>query len=145
MPGIFAAGDVAQAMDVVRKQTWVNAIWPVAAEQGYVAGANMAGRQVSYQGSLGRNVMRVFNMDVLTGGIINPSMDSGYSILSHIDQGRKTYRKVVLNGDIPVGLAMIGGIEQGGVILALIQRQQPLSVNPELLLEPCFNFATLMT
>jgi NAD(P)H-nitrite reductase large subunit len=69
-PGVYAAGDVAEAMDVVRKRSWVNAIWPVAVEQGRIAGANMAGRPVKYRGSLGRNVIRVFGMDVLSGGIL---------------------------------------------------------------------------
>jgi len=75
--GVFAAGDVAQAMDVARKRSWVNAIWPVAVEQGRLAGANMAGRPVSYRGSLGRNVMRIFGLDVMSGGIVTPPENNG--------------------------------------------------------------------
>ena len=72
IPGIYAAGDVAESMDIARRQRWVNALWPVAAEQGRIAGMNMAGRRVSYKGSLGRNIIRIFGMDVLSAGLINP-------------------------------------------------------------------------
>ncbi len=143
--GVFAAGDVAQALDVVRKETWVNAIWPVAAEQGRIAGANMAGRPVSFRGSVGRNVLRVFGLDVLSGGIVNPSVQDGYETFIRFDPFRRVYRKLVLLEGNLVGLAMVGAIEQGGVILSLIQRQVPLTIDPELLLEDSFNFATLQS
>jgi nitrite reductase (NADH) large subunit len=144
VPGIYAAGDVAQAMDAVRNRTWVNAIWPVAVEQGRVAGANIAGRPVSFRGSVGRNVMRIFGRDVMSCGMANPSADEGYRILTRFDPIRGTYRKLTLRGDTLMGLVMVGSIDQGGVILSLIQRRLPLMVEPELLLEPSFNFATLL-
>ncbi len=45
--GIFAAGDVAESVDIARKTRWVNAIWPEAVTQGCIAGTNITGRQVS--------------------------------------------------------------------------------------------------
>ncbi len=143
--GVFAAGDVAQAMDLVRNESWVNAIWPVAVEQGGVAGANMAGRLVPFRGSVGRNVLRVFGLDVLSGGIVNPPLQNGYDTLVRLDPVRRIYRKIILRDGNLVGLAMVGAVEQGGVILSLIQRQVALAINPELLLEPSFNYATLQS
>ena len=75
--GVYAAGDVAESFDVARRRQWVNAIWPVAAEQGRVAGMNMAGRPVAYPGSLGRNVIRIFDLDVMTAGLVNPPDERG--------------------------------------------------------------------
>jgi nitrite reductase (NADH) large subunit len=143
-PGVFAAGDAAQAMDVVRGRTWVNAIQPVAVEHGRLAGANMAGRNVRYQGSIGRNVMRVFGLDVMTGGLVNPAPEDGCAVLTRFDGRRKLYRSLTLRGDVPVGMVMIGAVEQGGVILSLIGRGRSLSINPESLLAPDFNFGALM-
>lgn len=143
--GVFAAGDVAQAMDLVRRETWVNAIWPVAVEHGRVAGANMAGRPVFLRGSIGRNVLRVFGLDVLSGGVVNPDPHDGHEIVSGLDPVRRLYRKLVLKDGCLVGMAMVGAIEQGGVILSLIQRQIPLTVDPEQLLDQSFNFGTLMS
>ena len=144
VPGVYAAGDVAQAMDVAWKQSRVNAIWPVAVQQGRIAGANMAGRPVTLTGSIGRNVIRVFGRDVLAGGLLEVPFAGGYTEIKRMDTSGKIYRRLILQGDIPVGLVMVGEVEQGGVILSLIQRQSSLAVDPELLLEPSFNVATLL-
>jgi nitrite reductase (NADH) large subunit len=143
-PDVYAAGDVAETNDVVRRQPWVNAIWPVAVEQGRLAGTNMAGRKVKYGGSMGRNVMRVFDLDVLTGGLVNPPEDNGYTTYIRHDPARKVFRRLVFRDDTPVGVAMVGKIENGGIVLSLIQRQLPLSIDPQRLLEPSFNYGQLM-
>jgi nitrite reductase (NADH) large subunit len=105
---------------------------------------NMAGRKAVYAGSMGRNVIRVFGLDVLTGGMVNPVDERNYRIVSDFDRTRKFYRKIVLLEDRPVGLAMVGGIEQGGILLAMMQQGRSLSVNPENLLSPRFNYRLLM-
>ncbi|NLI80144.1 MAG: NAD(P)/FAD-dependent oxidoreductase [Deltaproteobacteria bacterium] len=142
VPGIFAAGDVAEHYDVARKSRWVNAIWPVAVEQGRVAGMNMAGRDVSYKGSLSRNVIRIFDLDVLTGGLVNPPDDS-YLVLTRMDPRRRTYRKLVFRDGRLVGLVMVNEIEQGGVLLSLIHGGHTLPIEGEAVLEPSFNVARL--
>jgi nitrite reductase (NADH) large subunit len=38
LKGVFAAGDVAQCIDIAREKPWVNAIWPEAVTQGRTAG-----------------------------------------------------------------------------------------------------------
>ena len=144
LEGVYAAGDVAQAHDLVRGQPWVNAIWPVAAEQGMIAGANLAGRPVVYRGSLGRNVIRIFTLDLMTAGLVNPPRQDDYQVLTHRDPRRGTYRRLVLHRQRLVGMVLLGRVEQGGVLLALIQRGLPLEVDPQRLLEPTFNFASLL-
>ena len=142
--GVFAAGDVAQCTDIARGRPWVNAIWPEAAEQGRTAGMNMAGRTAAYPGSLGRNVMRVFDMDVMTLGLVNPPDDGSTTVLTSEDPRRRIYRKLVMRGDVPVGAMLINAIEQGGVLLGLIRSRRPLETPPERLLAPSFNFRQLM-
>ncbi|RJP64322.1 MAG: NAD(P)/FAD-dependent oxidoreductase [Candidatus Abyssobacteria bacterium SURF_17] len=141
--GIYAAGDVAESIDRARKQRWVNALWPVAVEQGRIAGMNMAGRRVSYKGSLSRNVMRVFDTDILTAGIVNPPKEDEYHVISHCDRRRGTYRKLVFRDDVLVGVVMVNSVEQGGVLVALINDGTPISREKELLLHPSFNYAKL--
>lgn len=99
---VFAAGDVAEQMDIARKTPWVNAIWPEAASQGIVAGMNMAGRSVNYRGSLSRNVIRIFGLDVMTCGIVKPP-ESGYETRIFMEPRRNTYRKLVFRGERLVG------------------------------------------
>jgi nitrite reductase (NADH) large subunit len=144
VPGIFAAGDVAESFDIARKTRWVNAIWPEAVQQGRIAGMNMAGRGVSYKGSLSRNVIRVFGLDVMTAGWVNPPENGGYDVLRHTDPRAGTYRKLVFEGDRLVGMTLVNGIEQGGVLMNLIQGQQPVRKPRETLLGRSFNFGQLL-
>ena len=143
-PGVFAAGDVAECIDIARKTPWVNAIWPEAVAQGRIAGMNMAGRRTAYKGSLSRNVIRIFGMDVMTAGLITPPEAEGFDILKVADSRAKTYRKLVFRGDRLVGIVMVNAIEQGGVLMALIQSETPIKLPREALLKPSFNFKQLM-
>ncbi len=126
VPGIFAAGDVAQTHDIVRRRPWINAIWPEAATQGWVAGLNMAGRNVSYLGSLGRNVIRMFDLDIMTAGIVRPEDEHDAQIIDFLDERTPMYRKFVLKDGRLIGFTMIHRIENGGRLVSLIQRGLPL-------------------
>jgi NAD(P)H-nitrite reductase large subunit len=144
VPGVFAAGDVAEWIDVARNTRWVNAIWPEAVTQGRIAGMNMAGRAVAYQGSLSRNVIRIFGLDVMAGGLVKPPTDPRYTIVSSMDRKRNTYRKLVFDEERLVGMVMVNSVEQGGVLLSLMHSQTPVTVPHETLLQPSFNFRQLM-
>ena len=144
-PGVYAAGDVAQAWDLVHRSTWVNAIWPVAAEQGRLAGMNMAGRKTAYAGGMGRNVMRVFDLDVMTGGMVNPPTDPGFQVISRLGYDQTSYARLVLKENRLVGMALVGDVEQGGVLLSLIKNQADLPMDPADLLEPGFNYGSLIS
>lgn len=143
VPGIYAAGDVAESVDIARKTRWVNAIWPEAVAQGRIAGMNMAGRRVVYKGSLSRNVIRIFGLDVMTAGLVNPPGDDHYEILSAVDSRRGTYRKLVFAEDRLVGMTLVNGIEQGGMLVALMQAGAPVRMPREQMLAPGFNFRRL--
>jgi nitrite reductase (NADH) large subunit len=140
---VYAAGDVAEHFDLARGERWVNAIWPVAVEMGRIAGMNMAGRPVSFRGSLSRNVIRIFDRDVLTAGLVNPPATSEYEVLAFHDPGRQTYRKLVFRRQYLVGAALVGRVEQGGVLMNAIAGRVPVDKDRERLLDPGFNFASL--
>ncbi len=142
--GVFAAGDVAECLDMIRKERWINAIWPEAAMQGRTAGMNMAGRNIRYGGSTSRNVMRIFDLDLMTLGVPDPDPGPQYHVLTHHDFRNNRYRKLVFRENILVGSVLLGDIEQGGLLLALIQNQTPLEIPKKRLLEPGFNFRQLM-
>ena len=144
VPGIFAAGDAAEFVDIARKTRWVNAIWPEAVLQGRAAGLNMAGRPVALKGSLSRNVIRIFDMDIMTGGWVDPPESAGFEMITRIDRRRNTYRKLVLDGNRLVGMVMVNHIEQGGVLISLIQRGTPVQVSGRTLSTPGFNYRQLL-
>ena len=141
---IYAAGDVAELIDLARGRRWVNALWPEAASQGRVAGYNMAGRQVAYPGSLSRNVMRVFELDVLTLGDVNPEDPSGHEIVQYGGPTSNIYRRLVIKENRLVGAVLINEIEQGGILRALIQNRVPLRLPATKMVRRGFNFGQLL-
>lgn len=142
--GIYAAGDVAEGTDIARNTRWVNAIWPEAADQGRIAGMNMAGRPITYPGSLSRNVIRIFDMDVMSAGVAAPTEDSVYEVVQRYDPKRNQYRKLVFQGDRLAGFVLVNGIEQGGVMVSLIKSRTQVAVHKERLLSSSFNWSTLL-
>jgi nitrite reductase (NADH) large subunit len=167
-PGIFAAGDVAEYVDIARKTRWVNAIWPEAVNQGRLAGMNMAGRKVAYKGSLSRNVIRIFDVDVMTCGIVNPPMapdyevisqinphkklirclsgisESDYEVINQINPRKSLYQKLVFKNDILVGMVLVNKVDQGGLFAALIQSETPIRIPKEAMLNPGFNYKQIL-
>ncbi len=142
--GIFAAGDVAECVDVSRQTQWVNAIWPEAVTQGRLAGSNMAGRPVSYRGSLSRNVLRILKLDVMTMGLVNPPESPEYEAIATLNSRSRTYRKLVFRENKLCGAVLVNAIEQGGILMGLIQNEIPINVPQKVLLQPSFNFKQLM-
>lgn len=142
--GIYAAGDVAQVVDVVGGQHRLVPIWTEAVAQGRVAGMNMAGRKKAYEGVMARNVIRFEGLDLLSGGIIDPSGMKDARVVQWEDARNSTYRRYVLRDDRLVGAIMVNNIEQGGVVLSLIKKGTPLPNAEKLLQDPSFNFSKLL-
>jgi NAD(P)H-nitrite reductase large subunit len=142
--GIYAAGDVAESIDIARKTRWVNAIWPEAAAQGRIAGMNMAGRPVKYRGSLSRNVIRIFDLDVMTAGWVNVPDGPRFTVLSDWNRRQNTYRRLVFEEDRLIGMTLINRIETGGILTAMIQNEIPIRGSREKLLEPHLSIKSLM-
>lgn len=144
VPNIYAAGDAAETFDIARQTRWVNAIWPEAAMQGRIAGFNMAGRKVACPGSLGRNVMRIYGLDVMTMGLANPENTDDLEIIQAGDEKTGAYRRLVLRGDILVGAVLINQIEQGGMLRAMIENRVPVRIPGKYLMSLDFNYSRLL-
>ncbi len=143
IPEIYAAGDVAETTDVVTGEKAVNAIWPCAAEQGRIAGANMAGQARTYVGSMRMNSAEFFGLPLISIGVTKPPSDE-YQVLSRRQETRNTYRKVVLKQNKIVGLVMVGEIENAGVYRALIQKKADISSVKDRLLDRNFGYPDIL-
>ena len=109
VPNIYSAGDVAQAFDTIHGENYVNALWPLAAQQGWVAGSNMAKADALYPGWFGMNSLQVFGLPVITMGLVTAEADdAGLEILRFLDEEREIYRKLVLRDGRLVGCAAVG-------------------------------------
>ncbi len=122
----YAAGDVAQGYDITTEKKEVNALWPIAVEQGRIAGLNMAGVDTAYIGSIGMNSIEFFDVPVISIGIIKPKDTSLKEIILK-DEAKSSYRKVVLKDDIIVGAILLGNVENAGIYLKLMKERINIS------------------
>jgi NAD(P)H-nitrite reductase large subunit len=104
-PDIFAAGDAAQGPVLKGDFRQVHAIQPTATDHGRIAGANMAGKSVVYDGSLAMNLLDV-------GGIHCVSLGAwegdGLEAHASLEPFRPMYRKLVWEGDVLAGAILVG-------------------------------------
>ena len=121
VPGIYAAGDVAEAYDRTRGGARINAMWPNAIAQGRVAGLNMAGHGEAYDGSLSLNIGSFAGLPVAAVGISRPRGGS-YEERLLCDDGER-YRKVVLHEGTIVGAMLTGDVQPAGTLVSLVGRR----------------------
>ena len=123
---IYAAGDVAETMDMLSGEYDVTPIWPNAHQQGLTAGKNMAGAGVEYPGSLSMNSVAYFGLPTASVGIVNQPEDGSYDIFAEIDQASSIYRKLVFRGDRLVGYVLVGNIDHAGLYSGFVRFQVPV-------------------
>ena len=102
---VYAAGDVAEGRDLVTGEAAVHAIEPTAMEHGRVVGANMAGVDVAYRGSLLMNIVEVCHLDLASFGAWD---DPGAEVFAAVRPERSAYRKLLWRGDRVVGAMIVG-------------------------------------
>jgi NADPH-dependent 2,4-dienoyl-CoA reductase/sulfur reductase-like enzyme len=106
LPGVFAAGDVAHA-PIWGGTSGVLALWPVAVAQGRVAGANLAGAGIEYEGGPSANVTEMFGLTVASLGRVEEGPGDEVVVLRGLPGVE--YLKLVLSGDTPAGAVYLGG------------------------------------
>jgi NAD(P)H-nitrite reductase large subunit len=119
VPGVYAAGDCAEAFDKVSGQTIVSAIQPNAAEQARVAALNMAGQDATLQGVTQINVL-----DTL--GLISTSFGNWQGVeggehAELTDQTAGRHLSLQFKDDIMVGCNSVGWTEHVGVMRGLVE------------------------
>ncbi len=127
-PGVYAAGDCAQARDILGGSTTPHYIQPAAVDQGRVAGAAMAGEEVRYPGSLSMNNLSLMGLDVVAVG----DARSEEGTLSEIRGHGPSYRRLVIREGRLVGAVFLGPSSEVfatpavGMAKGLIQSQAEL-------------------
>ena len=129
VPGIYAAGDCAEAFDKVSGQTIVSAIQPNAAEQARVAALNMAHRGPTPLAEL-KGVTQINVLDTL--GMISASFGKwdGVPGGEHVELTDRDAGKLLslqFSGNQLVGCNSVGWTEHVGVMRGLVEGQVKLS------------------
>ena len=125
VPGIFAAGDCAEAFDKVTGKTIVSAIQPNAAEQARVAGMNMVAcsRGKAMQAEL-KGVTQINVLDTL--GLISTSFGDwqgqpGGEHVELTDLKKGKHLSLQFKDDVLVGCNSVGWTEHVGVMRGLVE------------------------
>jgi NADPH-dependent 2,4-dienoyl-CoA reductase/sulfur reductase-like enzyme len=133
-PDIYAAGDVCETFDIARNQSFINAIWPMAVEQGRIAGLNMAGQDRQYAGSVRMNSIGNFiGIPAMSMGVTRSDECSYVDEECHFQEVKKrtknTYKKIILKNGCIVGAIFIGvgQTQRCGIISILLRRQIEVS------------------
>lgn len=119
LPGVYAAGDVAQGLDFSTRQYSVQAIQPTAAEHGRIAANNMAGRTQGHRGSINMNVLDTLGLISTSFGLWM-GVDGGDATELY-DPQRYRYLNLQFEDDRLVGASSLGLTGRMGVIRGLIQ------------------------
>jgi NAD(P)H-nitrite reductase large subunit len=143
VPGIFAAGDVAEARDFFSGEKNPMPIWPDAYIQGDIAGSCMAGGKKTYSGGLAMNSIELFKVPTISMGITNPSNPEEYEILTYQDAENYQYRKIVLQGNLLVGAVLVGAMDRAGIFAGLIREKIDVTPFKDRLLATNFGFIHL--
>lgn len=129
VPNVYAAGDVAEGKNRITGKREVHAIEPTAMEHGRVAGANMAGQNVDYPGSLMMNIVSVGGIDIASFGAWD---DAGAESIEALREDRSAYRKYLFQGDSLTGAIYVSDSSETwsgndlGMLKGLVQSGQSL-------------------
>ncbi len=144
IPGIYAAGDVAETRDAVTGLYGLSPIWPNAAAQGRIAGLNMAGVQREYSSMVGmQNAVEFREVPAIAVGIVNTPGDD-YEVFADYRPDKNYYRKLVMKNDVLVGMILVGDIRSAGVLSGLIKKKANVRTFKHLLRRPDFGYGHLL-
>lgn len=119
--GIFAAGDCAEAFDLVSGKTMVSAIQPNAAEQARVAALNMVGQKTSLKGVTQINVLDTLGLISTSFGNWEGVPGGQSAVLTDLAAGKHLSLK--FQDDVMVGCNSVGWTEHVGVMRGLVEGQ----------------------
>ena len=124
VPGIYAAGDCAEAFDKISGKMMVSAIQPNAADQARVAGLNMAGQKAVLPGVTQINVLDTLGMVSASFGDWQGVPGGEHVELTDRAAGR--HLSLQFKGDVMVGCNSVGWMDHVGVLRGLVEGQVKL-------------------
>ena len=161
VPGVYAAGDVAQVHDPLTGRAQLDVLWPVAVAQGRVAGANMAGVPTTYDRGVPSNVTRLAGLLVTLIGAVGTRGQADADLLTisrgdsevwrgvpnvivvH-DQHEVNRQRLVIQGDHLIGAVLIGDQAFSRTIQRLIQGRVNIAPYLPALRAPHANLALVL-
>ena len=117
--GVYAAGDVAEGINLSTGHNDMLAIQPVAVEHGYIAALNMCGVETAHRGSLNMNVLDTLGLISSSFGTWEGVEGGDRAML--VDKDANRYIRLEFDGDLLIGAQCVGVTEHVGMLRGLIQ------------------------
>jgi NAD(P)H-nitrite reductase large subunit len=124
LDNIFAAGDVAELTPVPGRVGGIFPIWPHAIEQGGIAGLNMTGLDVPFQGGIPMNITELFGMKIASIGRVKN--DGSLEEIMDYRPQEKIYRKILFREEAIAGALLMGDVADCGILQRLIRSRKPV-------------------
>ena len=118
LPGIWAAGDCAETLDVSSGTPGVLAVLPNASLQGYCAGVNMAGGNEKFDKGIRLNSIGFYGLHIMSAGTPTEPVFSEVTETS--------CKKLFARGGVLTGFILIGDVARAGIYTSLIRERTPL-------------------
>ncbi|MEJ2744384.1 MAG: FAD-dependent oxidoreductase [bacterium] len=135
---VYAAGDVTEAAVLAGGRKNIP-IWPIAYEQGGVAGTNMAGGDTAYNGKVPMNSMEIFGLPLIAFGDTAADGVTTETIVMR-SKTSNTYKKTFIQDDRIRGAIFLGEIERAGILSGLMLDEVDVSLFKEDLLKENFGY-----
>jgi nitrite reductase (NADH) large subunit len=123
-PDIYAAGDCVHPYHLLTQKRAAYPIWPAAVAQGRVAGANLAGAGLTYDGLLPQNSLSLRGFHLILGGLSSEET-ADCDIVIELDERRGQYRRLAYRNGKLVGLTLVGAVADAGIYFQLMAQQLP--------------------
>ncbi len=110
VPGLYAAGDVAQGKNLLSGESEMIGLWSNARSQGRTAGRNMAGGNELFPGNIPHNITHFIGMDFVGIGDVNGQdrMEKKYD--------GKRYIQLFWKNELLIGANFLDSCTESGVI-----------------------------
>lgn len=138
-PDVFAAGDVAEAINKLSNEYVSCYIWPNAMAQGKCAAFNMAGQTQEFANTtIAQSSVQLRDIPFMSMGMINAEGD-GVEVLSFEDKEKRIYKRIILKDNKVKGMIFLGDTSTVNAIAGLIRKGIDVSDFKEELLNQNFS------
>ena len=127
VPGVYAAGDVAEFFDPTINAYHTMGTWDNAMAHGRIAGVNMAGARQPYV-DVPTYTSPLFDVNIAVVGTAetnNPQLES-IALREPGEKGNENYRKLFFRNNKLVGVLMIGSPKGRKKLVEIVKNQQTL-------------------
>lgn len=141
IPGVYAAGDVAEGYNFIEGKMMEIAIIPNAYNQGETAGANMSGADKAFSQGFIMNSMPLLDLPIISAGVSEEK--EGIEVKKISIPEKNIYKKFYISGNRLVGYLLITDVDRAGIYTDMIRNGSDISAFKDKLGSEGFGFISM--